>query len=70
MTLEKLVREVSRRLSDPEARKLTVKETAEELGEHPWRVVDALDAVEMIEGQSPDERFRAHNAERRWAAAR
>lgn len=70
MTLERLVREVSRRLADPAARGRTIGLTAEELGEHPWRVLDALEAVEMIEGGSADERLRPAKPDRRWSPAR
>lgn len=70
MTLEKLVREVSRRAHDPALRTMTIGETAEEIGEHPWRVIDALDVVELLEGGSPDGRFKPQRSESRWAAAR
>lgn len=48
MPFEKLVREVSGALNDPTRRKLPIGDFAEEIGEHPWRVVDALDAVSMM----------------------
>jgi hypothetical protein len=44
---EQLVREVSGVLNDPTRRTQTVRDVATELGEHPWRIVDALDAIEM-----------------------
>lgn len=49
-SFEKLVREVSAVLSDPTRRRGTIGEVAEELDEHPWRIVDALDAIYMMGG--------------------
>lgn len=50
LTFEKLVRSVSAALNDPVRRTHTVQVLAEELGEHPWRVSDALDAYYMMGG--------------------
>jgi hypothetical protein len=47
--LEKLVREVSAALNDPVRRQLTVQQLADELGEHPWRICDAVDVIAMLE---------------------
>jgi hypothetical protein len=49
-SFEKLVREVSAVLLDPVKRRLTIGEVAETLDEHPWRIVDALDAIDMMGG--------------------
>lgn len=50
LTFEKLVRAVSAAMNDPVRRTHTVQEVAEHLGEHPWRVSDALDAYYMMGG--------------------
>lgn len=38
-------------MNDPAGRELTVQEVSDRLGEHPWRVVDALDAYRMMGGR-------------------
>lgn len=46
--IEQLVREVSGVLHDPTRREHMIRDIAEELGEHPWRIVDALDVIGMV----------------------
>lgn len=49
-SFEKLVREVAAVLNDPQTRALTVQQVADRLDEHPWRVVDAIQAYSMMGG--------------------
>lgn len=46
--IEQLVRDVSGVLHDPARRSLMIRDIADDLGEHPWRIVDALDVIEMV----------------------
>jgi hypothetical protein len=48
MLFPDLVREVSAYFADGRARRVTIGEMGEELGEHPWRVVDAIEAMHMV----------------------
>jgi len=47
-SFEDLVRKVSELFSNGRSKELTIGQMADELGEHPWRIVDAIDAIYML----------------------